>query len=115
MAGPDIASNLNKRLLYVIITSAVLDGEDKSVQASFNKVFNWAQNVSGQTLREFFSGQHDKCIAILARSIAAWVLKKTKKWQHCERLGSQPLLIMREEAEGQLRYQLRIPWMLSEE
>ena len=85
MTGPNTASTLNKGLFYVMTTSVVLNCEDKSIQASFNEVCNWAQKVSGQTLNEFSSEQHDKRIAILAKGIAAWVLKKTKRWQHCER------------------------------
>ena len=75
MARPDTASILKKGLFYVIMMTSVVLEEDKSIQAPFNEVRNWAQKVSDQTLRAFFNEHHVKCIAILTRGIAAWANK----------------------------------------
>ena len=76
MAGLNTASILNKRLFCTIMmTSVVLDGEDKSTQAPFNEVGNWAQKLSDQTVGAIPSEQRVKCIAISTRDNVASVNK----------------------------------------
>ena len=58
-----------------MMTSVVLDCEDKSTQAPFNEVGNWAHKLSDQTVGAIPSEQRINCIAISTRDTIASVNK----------------------------------------